>query len=164
MTESEFIGYFRQVAAELKAVAHHEGTARRFCTLDDFISGAAKSLDTQNMVLAVGNEGGTLDGLGQGAGTESHECTAAVLRKCQAGNSAAIAEAYAAALPALRRVLGRMARDKRGGAGIMLGLKLESIQFRKIGPYADSLFGYEARFSINFKNIGEYAYKPEDWL
>jgi hypothetical protein len=162
MMEEQFISYFRSLAERLKEVQHDEGTRKRFCTLEESTA-AIKKLDTARMVMVAGSERGMLDGLGQGAVSEAHECSVAVLKKCALGNYAEEAAAYTGTLSALRKVLGRMAHDKKGG-GFMLSLRLQGLQFRKVGPYLDGLYGYEARFFMDLRPTNEYRYNTEDWL
>jgi hypothetical protein len=163
MNEADYIAYFKAIAENLIAIQHVEGVAKRFAVVEEFPD-AMKTLNADKQIMVIKNERGGIDGIGQGNLLELHECGVAILKKCRNGDFAAFQAAYDATLSSLRKILGRMAKDKREQHPLMLSLRLEGAQFEKIGPYADSLYGYELTFYMNSKNAFEYNYKPEDWL
>jgi hypothetical protein len=162
MNEQEFVDYFRALAEAFRPVAH-SSSEKRFATVEEFIE-SPRSLNTAKMVLIVGNESGSIDGLGQGGALEAHYCSVALLRKAKAGSYPDIQAAYTETMDALRKVLGKMAKDKKELAQPMLWLRLEGLQFRKVGPQGDLLYGMEAKFTISPKGGMSYQYRPEDWL
>jgi hypothetical protein len=162
MNEAEYIAYFKAIAETLIAIEHSEGVTKRFATIEEFPD-AMKTMNTEKQVMIVKNERGGIDGVGQGNLLELHECSVSVLKKCRNGDFAAMHGAYQDTLTSLRKILGKMALDKRNNIPFALSLKLEGVQFEKIGPYSDCLYGYELTFYMNSKSQSLYEYQSGDW-
>ncbi len=165
MTETEFTQYFQQLAQEsIFILDSPTAKTRRFARLEEVWDGLRANIDASStMLMIVKNEQGTIEGAGHGNLVETQQCGFMLVKKCRIGDFQQYQNAYDTTLSVARKIVGRMAKDKKEQHPLMTSLRIEGLQFSKLGPIFGDCYGYEVSFAMAQKNACDYKYLESEW-